>query len=254
MSEKKSIKWVRKGTKSIILNWNIQTFKFSSTIVWRGRTIVLSMKIKRTNQGHEKDIKLTYKDRIIKDETYNWKNQEYQYINITPFTIDDNTRLKMAITSHCLVFTDSLLAGTKNITYDSSNVFCIKNSREYIELPKPNHGNEQPLNKSYKETITLHKNTISKDYNHTTAYFLQDNLYISRISLTNSKRVEHIMIITDHEVSKLTDALDIVTKKENIILKVIANLNLKEKYYETLKYFFNKKNIRFEEMVNSLNQ
>gem|GEM_PF-5929322 len=252
MSEKILRKWVQEGESTLCLNWEIQCFYFTSTIIWRGVTIGIKVQVNRTDSGHYKKITFQYNGRTITHDSYRWKNWGNENMDFVPFIKVDNYELKISVHTESLQLTDSSRTEIKWPWKNPVNLFTIINYQEYSEPVKPNQGEARPLLQTCRESITLYRSKYPKPSNLTTAYYENEELIISRHAYKHFVMTEHLLKLSKANVIKLIEVMGFTPESERMILKILKECIEGERLYEIIKHYMTKKEIKYVETTKRL--
>lgn len=252
MSEKILRKWVQEGESTLRLNWEIQTFYFTSRITWRGVTIGIKVQVNRTDFGHHKQLTFQFNGRTIRHDSYRWKKWGNENMDFVPFIKVDNYELKISVRTESLQLTDPSRIEIKWPEKNSGNIFTIINYQEYSEPVKPNQGESPPLLQTCRESITLYRSKYPKPSNLTTAYYENEELIISRHAYKHFVMTEHLLKLSKENVIKLIEAMGFTPDSERMILKILKECIEGERFYEIIKHYLNKKEIKYEETTRVL--
>lgn len=245
-------KWIHEGEGILKLNWEIQPFYFTSTITWRGLTIGIKVKINKTDSGHHKQLIFQFNGRTITHDTWKWKNWGNENMDFVPFIKVDHHALKISVTAKSLQLTDPSRNEIRSPENNSGSLFKVIRFQEYTECDKPNQGDPPPLREICRESITLYKSKFPKPYNVMTAYLANEELYISRYSFKHFVRTEHTLKLSKEELTKLIKTMGFITNSEGMILKNLKDFIEGERFYEIIKHYLDKKEIKYKETTKRL--
>lgn len=195
MTKNKSREWVLEGNNTLKLYSEIQISLFESWLIWRGKMIKIKFKIYKRDRFLRKTLTIYTDKKVYPCDSEISRNIESDNLNIAAFMKSDGHELRINLKNKSITITDHPIDVEINFIENTKEIFFILNQRNYFEQTQPKEGSLEHTGGSYMETITLFKNAASAAYNETTAYFLEEDLYISRQTIINSKKTEYLLRI-----------------------------------------------------------
>ena len=247
MPDNELIIWKQEGTNKLILNWELETFNYKSTVIWRGKSIEIDLHMTKTYFGHTKDITFIYENK--KFTANGWKYKQFGGGNprTIPVLRNDQYELKIETIWYSLILTDTPLNNEQNINSGTDDIFTIKKPREYLEMALPEQGFISNKPSGNEETVTLF---TYEDYPvsiESCAYFEGEDLVVDYWVLTDNNELECFITIEEKNLKYLYSEFCPTNQFKIRLLKAISELFTGKGCFDNFQYFLDKKNITYVE-------
>jgi hypothetical protein len=247
MPENELIIWKQEGTNKLILNWELKTFNYKCTIIWRGKSIDINLHMNKTYFGHTRDIIFTYENKTFTDNGWKYKQFGGGNSRTNPILRNDHYELKIETIWYSLILTDTPLNNEQHINSGTDNIFIIKKPREYLEMALPKQGSISKQPTGTEETVTLFNHEDYPLSIESCAYFEDENLVVDYWVLTDNKELELFIIVEEKNLKYLYSEFCPNNQFKIRLLKAISELFTGKRCFDNFQYFLDKRNITYVE-------